>query len=158
MLAKEPPTKLRAAGGGAMPNTTFVIPPGDPNYEVTAQQTIDRDTYLTTLYPHMHVRGKDMTYTLIYPDGREEVLLQRAEVRLQLAAHLRAGRAEVHAEGIDAEGRRALRQLDGNRFNPDPTADVKWGDQTWEEMLIGYFGTIEVGGNAAPAGRRSGGQ
>ena len=45
-----------------------------------------------------------------------------------------------------------------NRFNPDPTATVKWGDQTWEEMLIGYFGTMEVGGKAAPAGRRSGGQ
>ena len=57
---------MRAEGGGQMPNPQFVIPPGHPNYEVTAQRVIDKDTYLTNVYPHMHVRGKDVKYKLIY--------------------------------------------------------------------------------------------
>ena len=60
VLAKEPPAKLRAEGGGQIPNIRFAIPPGDPNYEVVGKQTINRDTYLSTMYPHMHVRGKDV--------------------------------------------------------------------------------------------------
>ena len=76
VLAKEPPANLRAQGGGAIPNMQFAIPPGDPNYEVVGQQKFDRDTYLSSLYPHMHVRGKDATYSIIYPDGREEVVLR----------------------------------------------------------------------------------
>src|SRR5207302_975706 len=70
VLAKEPPAKLRESGGGMIPNVTFKIPPGNPSYEVVAKRMIDHDTYLTTLYPHMHVRGKDVSYTLAYPDGR----------------------------------------------------------------------------------------
>ncbi len=76
VLAKEPPSKLRAEGGGQIGNMTFVIPPGDSNYEVVAKQTFDRDTYLSSMYPHMHVRGKDATYKIVYPDGREEVVLR----------------------------------------------------------------------------------
>jgi len=54
----------------------FAIPPGHPYYEVVAKQTINRDTCLSTMYPHMHVRGKDVTYTIVYPDGREELVLR----------------------------------------------------------------------------------
>ena len=74
VLAKEPPTRLRA-GGGQIPNVMFAIPAGHANYEVVAKQTINRDTYLSTMYPHMHVRGKDVSYTIVYPDGREAVVL-----------------------------------------------------------------------------------
>src|SRR4029453_3715487 len=70
---KEPPTKL-AAGGMAL-NPRFVIPANDGNYEVKATQMIQRDTVLTSLTPHMHVRGKDMTYIAYYPDGTKETLL-----------------------------------------------------------------------------------
>jgi hypothetical protein len=143
MLAKEPPTKLRAAGGGQMPNATFTIPPGDPNYEVTAKQIVGKDTYLSTLYPHMHVRGKDAAYKVIYPDGREEVLLRvpkydfnwQLTYKLAEPKFLPAGSTLMIVAHYDNSA--------ANRFNPDPTAAVKWGEQTWEEMLIGYFGTIE---------------
>jgi hypothetical protein len=142
-IAKEPPTKLRAAGGGQMPNATFTIPPGDPNYEVTAKQTIQKDTYLASLYPHMHVRGKDATYKVIYPDGKEEVLLRvpkydfnwQLTYKLAEPKFLPAGSTLMIVAHYDNSS--------ANRYNPDPTAAVKWGEQTWEEMLIGYFGTIE---------------
>jgi hypothetical protein len=142
-LATAPPTKLRAAGGGQMPNATFTIPPGDPNYEVTAKQTLQKDTYLASLYPHMHVRGKDATYKVIYPDGKEEVLLRvpkydfnwQLTYKLAEPKFLPAGSTLMIVAHYDNSS--------ANRFNPDPTAAVKWGEQTWEEMLIGYFGTIE---------------
>ena len=85
MLAKEPPTRLRAAGGGQMPNTTFAIPPGDPNYEVIGKQTFDKDTYLNT-HVSAHARprqGRHLQGRVSGRRGRSPVA--RAEVRLQLA-------------------------------------------------------------------------
>ena len=157
-IAKEPPTKLRSAAGGSMPNVTFVIPPGNPNYEVTAQKAITRDTYLTTLYPHMHVRGKDVKYTLSYPDGREEVLLSVPKYDFNWQLTYKLAEPKLMPAGATLKVVAHFDNSKNNRFNPDPTATVKWGDQTWEEMLIGYFGTVEVGGAAAPARRRSGAQ
>ena len=94
----------------------------------------------------MHVRGKDMTYIAHYPDGTTEDAAVGAEVRLQLADHLRAGEPKRAAEGHEGRGRRALRQLAENKYNPDPTKDVRWGDQTWEEMMIGFWGTVVPAG------------
>ena len=76
VVSKEPPSKRREEGGGTIPNMGFVIPPGDPNYEVGGKITFDRDVYLSSLYPHMHVRGNDATYSITYPDGKEEVVLR----------------------------------------------------------------------------------
>ena len=135
---------MRAEGGGQIPNTQFVIPPNHPNFEVTAQRVIDRDTYLTNVYPHMHVRGKDVKYHADHPDGREETILSVPQLRLQLADQLSPGRAEVHAEGIDPEGHRPLRQLEGEPLQPGSREEVRWGDQTWEEMLIGYYSTADA--------------
>ena len=156
-LAKQPPTKLRAARGGQMPNLTFAIPPGTPSYEVMAKQTFKADTYLSTMYPHMHVRGKDVQYKLVYPDGREEVLLSvpRYDFNWQLTYKL--AEPKLMPEGSTLMVVAHFDNSTGNRFNPDPTATVRWGDQTWEEMLIGYFGTIDKQ-SADAAGRRTGNQ
>ena len=154
MLAKEPPTKLRAAGGGQMPNATFTIPPGDPNYEVTAKQTLMKDTYLSTLYPHMHVRGKDATYKVIYPDGKEEVLLRVPKYDFNWQLTYKLAEPKLLPAGSTLMIVAHYDNSSANRFNPDPTAAVKWGEQTWEEMLIGYFGTIEK--NDAPVRSSSG--
>jgi len=91
----------------------------------------------------MHVRGKDATYKVLYPDGKEEVLLRvpkydfnwQLTYKLAEPKFLPAGSTLMIVAHYDNSS--------ANRFNPDPTAAVKWGEQTWEEMLIGYFGTIE---------------
>ena len=154
VLAKEPPATLRAEGGGAIPNMTFVIPPGDPNYEVSGTFTFDRDTYLSTLYPHMHVRGKDATYTVIYPDGREEVVLRvpRYDFNWQLSYKL--AEPKFLPKGSTLKATFHYDNSTANRFNPDPTASVRWGDQTWEEMMLGYYGTIELPGSTATRSRQ----
>ena len=144
ILAKEPPSKLRASGGGQMPNISFSIPPGHPNYEVTAKTTFQRDTYLSTLYPHMHVRGKDVSYKLIYPDGREEVVLRVPKYDFNWQTSYKLAEPKFMPKGTTLMVIAHYDNSAANRFNPDPTATVRWGDQTWEEMLIGYYGTIEV--------------
>jgi hypothetical protein len=144
VLAKEPPTKLRAGGGGQIPNVMFAIPAGHPNYEVVAKQTINRDTYLSTMYPHMHVRGKDVSYTLVYPDGREEVVLNVPKYDFNWQLNYRLAEPKFIPKGSTLLIKAHYDNSKDNPFNPDPTATVRWGDQTWEEMLIGYFGTIEI--------------
>lgn len=159
VLAKDPPSKLRVVAGGSMPNTTFAIPPGHPNYEVSARKTFDRDTLLHTLYPHMHVRGKDVKYTLTYPDGKEELLLSVPKYDFNWQLTYQLAEPKFVPKGSTLTVIAHFDNSKGNRFNPDPTATVRWGDQTWEEMLIGYFGTIEVGtGATASTPRRRTGQ
>jgi hypothetical protein len=140
MFAKQPPVK--AAAGGLVINPRFVIPANDGNYEVRGVNVLARDTVLTSMTPHMHVRGKDMTYIAHYPDGRDETLLVvptydfNWQITYELAEpkRLPAGtRLEVIAHFDNSPN---------NRFNPDPAQAVRWGDQTWEEMMIGFFGTL----------------
>ena len=88
------------------------------------------------MHPHMHLRGKDMTYTAIYPDGRKEDLLRVPKLRLRLADRLLAGAAAAAAEGTKIHVTAHFDNSPANRANPDPKATVRWGDQTWEEMMI----------------------
>ncbi len=153
VLAKEPPSQLRAARGGQMPNTSFAIPPGHPNYEVTAKTTFQKDTYLSTLYPHMHVRGKDVSYKLIYPDGREEVVLRVPKYDFNWQTSYKLKDPKFMPKGTTLMVVAHYDNSPSNRFNPDPAATVRWGDQTWEEMLIGYYGTIDAAPAPAAASR-----
>jgi hypothetical protein len=154
VLAKEPPTKLRAEGGGAIPNMMFAIPPGDPNYEVVGKQTFDRDTYLSSLYPHMHVRGKDAQYSIVYPDGREEVVLRVPKYDFNWQLSYKLAEPKFIPKGSTLKVTMHYDNSTGNRFNPDPTATVRWGEQTWEEMMLGYYGTIELPGSTATRTRQ----
>jgi hypothetical protein len=154
VLAKEPPAKLRTGGGGQIPNLTFAIPPGDPNYEVSASQEIKKDTYLTTLYPHMHVRGKDVSYTLVYPDGNEELLLRVPKYDFNWQLSYTLAEPKFMPKGSKLVVTAHYDNSAGNRYNPDPTATVRWGEQTWEEMLIGYYSTIDAPAAAAPSGQQ----
>ncbi|MBI3491969.1 MAG: cytochrome c [Acidobacteria bacterium] len=156
VLSKEPPAKIRAEGGGAIPNLMFAIPPGDPNYAVTGQQKFDRDTYLSSMYPHMHVRGKDATYSIIYPDGREEVVLRVPKYDFNWQLSYKLAEPQFMPKGSTLKVVMHYDNSTGNRFNPDPTATVRWGDQTWEEMMLGYYGTIELPGSTATRTRPSG--
>src|SRR5262249_11978963 len=137
IFAKEPASKLLLTGNAA--NGRFVIPPGDPNYEVKSSKTFNEDVLLTSFMPHMHVRGKSFTYTAVYPDGHSEILLnvpkydfnwQHTYIPKQPIALPKGSRLDCVAHYDNSEK---------NKFNPDPTKEVRWGDQTWEEMMIGWY-------------------
>jgi mono/diheme cytochrome c family protein len=140
IYAKQPPTKL-AAGGMAL-NPRFVIPPNDGNYEVTATQAIAKDTMLTSLTPHMHVRGKDMIYIAHYPDGTSETLLSVPKYDFNWQITYQLAKPKLLPAGTKVEVIAHFDNSATNKFNPDPSKEVKWGDQTWEEMMIGFWSTV----------------
>ena len=136
-FAPEPP-KYRADVGMAM-QVSFKIPPGDPSYEVRSTFTAKKDIELVSLMPHMHKRGKDFKYTVTYPDGRQEVLLNvpKYDFSWQLTYELKDHMTLPKGARIDCVAH--FDNSPNNKYNPDPTKEVKWGDQTWEEMMIGFF-------------------
>ncbi len=140
IFAKEPPTKV-ATGGMAL-NPRFVIPPNTDNHEVTASQVIGKDTLLTAFTPHMHLRGKDMAYIAHYPDGTSETLLSVPKYDFNWQLTYELVRPKLIPAGTRMEVIAHYDNSANNKFNPDPSKEVRWGDQTWEEMMIGFWSTI----------------
>ncbi|HWI20575.1 MAG TPA: cytochrome c, partial [Vicinamibacterales bacterium] len=136
----EPP-QWQQRGGSAL-NLRLLIPAGAPSHEVRASRVLTDDTLLTSLTPHMHVRGKDMTYTARYPDGRTEVLLSVPNYDFNWQITYQLKEAKRLPKGTTIEVVAHFDNSPQNKFNPDPTKDVRWGDQTWEEMMIGFWGSV----------------
>jgi len=132
------PPKYRAVTGNAL-NFSFKIPAGDPAHEVKSSYTTKEEIVLTGFMPHMHLRGKDFKYTVVYPDGKEEVLLSvpKYDFNWQLTYELKEPLTLPKGTRIDCVAH--FDNSPNNKYNPDPTKEVKWGDQTWEEMMIGWF-------------------
>ncbi len=148
IYAKQPPVKL--AAGGLVVNPRFVIPAGDGNAEVKGMSIIQNDTVVTTYTPHMHVRGKDMTYIAHYPDGRDETLLSVPKYDFNWQITYELSEPKVLPKGTRLEVIAHYDNSPANKFNPDPTKDVRWGDQTWEEMMIGFYSTVVTPSSVAP--------
>jgi hypothetical protein len=150
--AKQPPTKL--AAGGMVLQPRFVIPAYDGNAEVKGTTKLTRDTVITTLTPHMHVRGKDMTYIAHYPDGTSETLLSVPKYDFNWQITYELATPKVLPKGTEVEVIAHFDNSAKNKFNPDPSKDVRWGDQTWEEMMIGFFSTVVDPPAATPSPQR----
>jgi len=140
IYAKEPPKKL--AAGGLVVNPRFVIPAGDAAYEVKGMATLQRDTVLTNLTPHMHVRGKRWSYVLTLPDGTSTPILSVPKYDFNWQLTYELATPKVLPKGTKLEVIAHFDNSTGNKFNPDPAKDVRWGDQTWEEMMIGFYGSV----------------
>jgi hypothetical protein len=131
-------------------NDHFVIPPGAPNYRVEARGTLPNEATLLSFFPHMHLRGKQFEYNLVHRADanaavgdsgqrqRFEPLLRvhyhfhwQMSYRLATPMHLPAG-TELQAVAWFDNSR-------GNPHNPDPNAAVRWGEQTYDEMMVGFF-------------------
>jgi hypothetical protein len=87
----------------------------------------------------MHVRGKDMTYTAIYPDGRREVLLRVPKYRADWQLDYYLATPKSLPKGTKLLVTAHFDNSAANKNNPDPTVAVSFGDQVWEEMMAGYF-------------------
>ncbi len=144
VVAPAPSGGRRTAGGGAVSNGSFRIEPGNPAYEVRATQEIEEPAYLTNMMPHMHVRGKSAKYIVRYPDGTEEVALWVPNYDFNWQLRYQLEEPILMPAGSTLEAVFTYDNSANNRHNPDPSAEVRWGDQTWEEMMLGYYGTVEV--------------
>jgi hypothetical protein len=129
----------RAVLTGTATNARLAIPAGDPNHEVRSTWTAPEDVRILEFMPHMHVRGKDFTYTAVYPDGRSELVLAvpRYDFNWQLVYRLKEPLRLPRGSRIDCVAH--FDNSTANKYNPDPRREVRWGDQTWEEMMIGWF-------------------
>ncbi len=144
VVAQAPAGDRREAGGGAVANLMFRIEPGNPAYEISAKRRFDEPAYLSNMMPHMHVRGKSAKYIVRYPDGTEEVALWVPNYDFNWQLRYQLEEPIFMPAGSTLEAVFTYDNSANNRHNPDPSAEVRWGDQTWEEMMLGYYGTIEV--------------
>ncbi|HEY1656855.1 MAG TPA: thiol-disulfide isomerase [Candidatus Sulfotelmatobacter sp.] len=123
----------------------LMIPPGADNFRVEVEGTLPNDCTLLSLFPHMHLRGKRFEYDIVHDDGSVETLLRvnyhfhwQLSYKLAEPRFLRAGTRLRAVAWYDNSNK--------NPHNPDPTRWVSWGDQTSEEMMVGFFDV------AVPAG------
>jgi hypothetical protein len=136
-FAKGPPTERVITFVPA--NTKFVIPPGHPNYKVEASAVVMKEVKLLSMQPHMHLRGKSFYYRAVLPGGATESLLSvpKYDFNWQLNYYLRQPR--VLPPGTRLEFVAYYDNSPDNPANPNPAAEVRWGDQSWEEMMIGFL-------------------
>ncbi len=121
-------------------NQTFAIPAGAEDYLVDADSFAwNFDMDLVQLFPHMHLRGKAFRYEVKYPDGKTEVLLDipRYDFGWQLTYQLPTLKHIPKGSVIHCTAH--YDNSENNLSNPDPKSVVRWGDQTWDEMMIGFY-------------------
>ena len=118
-------------------NFLFRIPPGAKDYELQAVHGFEEDTLLYAVTPHMHLRGKSFRFQARYPDGRKEVLLDvpRYDFNWQNTYDLVEPKPMPAGTEIVCTAR--FDNSADNPANPDPTAAVTFGEQTWQEMVVG---------------------
>ncbi len=133
------PVEKRVITSGRAAARNLAIPPGDPNYESRASYTFEEDCHILSFMPHMHLRGKDFEYRLVYPDGTTKILLRvpRYDFNWQLTYYLKQPVAAPKGSRLECIAHHD--NSANNKYNPDPTKTVYWGDQTWEEMMIGWI-------------------
>ncbi len=123
----------------AASNTEFEIPPGNPKYGAKAAFRVGQDTLLYSVSPHMHYRGKDFKYLADYPDGSTEVLLNVPNYDFNWQTMYEFNKPKILPAGTVIRCEGDFDNSISNPMNPDPDKWVYFGEQTFEEMFIGYF-------------------
>ncbi len=152
-LAPSPPRKVLFSFAAL--SWDWAIPPGNPNFEGHAELTLGSPVELVFVQSHMHLRGKDMAIRLEYPDGKSQTVLSvpHYDFNWQIIYYLdqplqlpKGTRVRVTAHWDNSAN---------NPNNPDPAATVRWGDQSWDEMLSAPLGVIvDRGGGKTLAAER----
>jgi hypothetical protein len=137
VFAKEPPKQEVIIA--ALVNANFTLPAGASSTRVDAEMTINQDTTLWSLLPHTHVRGRRWEIQATYPDGRSEVLLAVPNYDFNWQTDYVFKQPLKLPKGTVVRSSAWYDNSAANRTNPDPTSDVHWGEQTWEEMQFTAF-------------------
>lgn len=138
MIFADQPPRYEHKVGAAL-NRRFVVPAGAPNYRVQSQFVFPADAWLTSLRPHMHLRGKSFTYEAIYPNGRREVLLHVPRYDFNWQTQYVLAQPKPLPRGTRIFCTAHFDNSATNPYNPDPATPVGWGAQTFDEMMIGWF-------------------
>jgi hypothetical protein len=141
LVFADPKQVKREMTVGAAMTWQFAIPPGASDHKVEATYRFDQDSLLYALTPHMHLRGKSFRFDAIYPDGREEILLDVPRYDFNWQNTYGLAEPKRIPEGTQIRCTAVYDNSADNLANPNPKIPVTWGDQTWQEMMVGTWGT-----------------
>lgn len=132
IFAKESP-KLEIRNS-AFINATFRLPAGAGDQAVDSAIQFNEDSHIWALFPHTHLRGKSWEYRLVHPDGRSEVVLSVPKYDFNWQTYYVFAQPLAVTKGSRLEATAHYDNSAANLWNPDPKVDVRWGEQTWQEM------------------------
>jgi hypothetical protein len=135
-FAKQPPTERVV--NTLVTNRNLHIPAGAADHAVLAKVRLQADSTLLAMFPHMHVRGKGFEYRATYPSGESEILLSLPAYNFNWQLTYYLLQPKVLPKGTVLECVARYDNSPNNPYNPDPTKEIWWGDQTWDEMLAGF--------------------
>jgi mono/diheme cytochrome c family protein len=138
VFAKQPPKQRVITLQLANDHDAIPIPPGADNYRVEVHGTLPNDATLLSFFPHMHLRGKRFEFNIVSPGKRVETLL-RVNYDFYWQLSYRLAEPRLLKAGTDLHAIAWYDNSKNNPHNPDPTASVQWGDQTYNEMMVGFF-------------------
>jgi peroxiredoxin len=133
----------------------FEIPPRDKNYVVKAEYEFHRDEMLLSMTPHMHLRGKSFQYQAIYPNGDREIVLDVPKYDFNWQLKYLLAEPKLMPKGTKMLCTATYDNSESNLANPNPNQPVRWGDQSDEEMMIGFFDTIPADKNVSRAASKN---
>ena len=137
VFAKSPPARrvIRIQAS----NADFVIPPGAASHPVSGTALLGVECELIDAYPHMHFRGKSMAISALFPTGRREELVNVPHYDFNWQLVYEFSDRLTLPKGTLLRADATFDNSASNRGNPDPKAAVRWGDQSWDEMMVGFF-------------------
>jgi peroxiredoxin len=142
----------RAILGGSAADLEISIAPFEANHEMVASKKFRKDAYLTMVGPHMHYRGKDANFKLVYPDGTEEEILNVPNYQFNWQKTYDFKEPKFLPAGTEMVFRATFDNSAMNPYNPDPSAEISWGEQTWQEMMFGFFRYVDADSEEASDG------
>ena len=148
IFAKQPPE--REMRNSAIMNPLMKVPAGAADQAIDTAIEFTQDAHITALFPHTHLRGKSWEYRLIYPDGRSQAILSVPKYDFNWQTYYLYAQPIAVPKGARLEATAHYDNSANNPSNPNPKIDVRWGEQTWDEMQ--YSGiTYYVDSPAKPA-------
>jgi hypothetical protein len=142
IFAKEPPQRVSRRID--LSNQMFLIPAGDPDHEVSECHTFTKDVLITSLTPHMHLRGKSMQIIADFPDGHRRILLSVPEYQFNWQFTYRAKEPIHLPSGTRIEVRAKFDNSSNKAGNPDSTKAVRWGSASESEMMDGWIEYLDA--------------
>lgn len=130
--------------GGSAADLEINIEPFEADHEMVATKKFRKDSLLTMVGPHMHYRGYDANFKLVYPDGEVEEILNVPNYQFNWQKTYDFKEPKFLPAGTEMVFRATFDNSANNPFNPDPSSTISWGEQTWQEMFFGFFRYVEA--------------
>jgi peroxiredoxin len=153
LMFADPAAVKKEVKTNAIETHMIFIPPKMNDYALKAFHVFKQDTLLLSLFPHMHLRGKAFRYEAQYPDGTQEVLLDVPRYDFNWQQTYQLAEPKLLPKGTRVRCTARYDNSPENIANPNPNRIVTWGEQTWDEMMMGFFDSTTPEALDAPAAK-----